>query len=67
MMNFEIRVVEPAAFKTYLEARIAGDSNAEALKAINEEPLAITTKPFDTRRGERVMPKPETAAAQATK
>ena len=67
MMNFEIRVVEPAAFKTYLEARIAGDSNAEALKAINEEPLAISTKPFDTRRGERVMPQPETAAAQATK
>ena len=67
MMNFEVRVVEPAAFKTYLEARIAGKSNAEALKAINEEPLATSTKPFDTRRGERVMPKPETAAAQATK
>jgi cytochrome c oxidase subunit 2 len=67
MMNFEVRVVEPAAFKTYLEARIAGKSNAEALKVINEEPLATSTKPFDTRRGERVMPKPETAAAQATK
>ena len=67
MMNFEVRVVEPDAFKTYLEARIAGKSNAEALKVINEEPLATSTKPFDTRRGERVMPKPETAAAQATK
>jgi cytochrome c oxidase subunit 2 len=67
MMNFEVRVVEPAAFKTYLEARIAGKTNAEALKAINEEPFAISTKPFDTRRGEQVIPKPETAAAQATK
>ena len=67
MMNFEVRVVEPAAFKTYLEARIAGKTNAEALKSINEEPFAISTKPFDTRRGEQVIPKPETAAAQATK
>ncbi len=67
MMNFEIRVVEPDAFKTYLAARTAGKTNAEALKEINEEPFAVTTRPFDTRRGEQVMPKPETAAAQATK
>ena len=67
MMNFEVRVVEPDAFKDYLAARTAGMTNAEALKSINEEPFAVTTRPFDTRRGEQVMPKPETAAAQATK
>lgn len=67
MMNFEIRVVSPEDFKTYLQARIAGKNNAEALKAINQSPVAISTKPFDTRRGELVKPKPETAVAQATR
>lgn len=67
MMNFEIRVVSPEDFKTYLQARIAGKNNAEALQAINQPPLAISTAPFDTRRGELVKPKPETAAAQAPK
>jgi cytochrome c oxidase subunit 2 len=52
MMNFELRVVEPNDFKAYLQQRIAGKSNAEALTAINQEPLAVTTHPFDTRRGE---------------
>ena len=56
MMNFEIRVVSANDFKTYLEQRIAGKSNAEALQAINQSPVAITTHPFDTRRGEQVMP-----------
>ena len=54
-------------FKTYLQARSAGKSNAAALQAINQAPLATSTKPFDTRRGEQVIPKPEMAAAQATK
>ncbi len=67
MMNFEVRVVSAGDFKTYLQARSAGNTNAEALKAINQPPQAVTTKPFDTRRGERVIPKPEMAAAQATK
>ena len=67
MMNFEIRVVSAEDFKNYLQARIAGKNNAQALQAINQPPLAISTKPFDTRRGEQVIPKPETAAAQATK
>lgn len=53
MMNFELRVVSPNDFKAYLEQRIDGKSNAEALEAINQPPLAITTKPFDTRRGEQ--------------
>ncbi len=52
MMNFEVRVVEPNDFKAYLEQRIAGKTNAEALQAINQEPLAVTTHPFDTRRGQ---------------
>ena len=56
MMNFEVRVVSPNDFKAYLDQRIAGKSNSEALAAINQAPLAVTTRPFDTRRGELVMP-----------
>ncbi|GAT16898.1 aa3-type cytochrome oxidase subunit II [Mycolicibacterium thermoresistibile] len=56
MMNFEIRVVEPNDFKAYMQERIGGASNAEALLAINQEPTAITTSPFDSRRGEQVPP-----------
>ncbi|WP_420090949.1 cytochrome c oxidase subunit II [Mycolicibacterium duvalii] len=52
MMNFEVRVVEPNDFKAYLDQRRAGRSNAEALEAINQSPVAVTTRPFDTRRGE---------------
>lgn len=63
MMNFEIRVVSADDFKTYLQARIAGKNNAEALQAINQSPVATTTRPFDTRRGEQVIPK----TAQASK
>ncbi len=53
MMNFEVRVVEPNDFKTYVDQRTAGKTNAEALAAINQPALAITTHPFDTRRGEQ--------------
>lgn len=67
MMNFEVRVVSADDFKTYLQARAAGKTNAEALQAINQAPQATSTHPFDTRRGEQVIPKPEMAAAQATK
>ncbi|MFG1932071.1 cytochrome c oxidase subunit II [Mycobacterium sp. NPDC048908] len=59
MMNFEVRVVEPNDFKAYLQQRIAGKSNAEALKAINQPPTAVTTHPFDTRRGEQVGAPPQ--------
>ncbi|MCK0173399.1 MULTISPECIES: cytochrome c oxidase subunit II [Mycobacteriaceae] len=52
MMNFEVRVVEPNDFKAYLDQRIAGKTNAEALLAINQSPTATTTRPFDSRRGE---------------
>ena len=53
MMNFELRVVSPNDFRAYLEQREDGKTNAEALQAINQPPLAVTTKPFDTRRGEQ--------------
>ncbi len=52
MMNFEVRVVSPNDFKAYLQQRIDGKSNAEALQAIGQAPLAVTTHPFDTRRGQ---------------
>ncbi len=52
MMNFEVRVVQPNDFKAYLQQRIAGKTNAAALQAINQPPTAVTTHPFDTRRGE---------------
>jgi cytochrome c oxidase subunit 2 len=52
MMQFEVRVVEPNDFKAYLQQRMAGKTNAQALQAINQEPLAVTTHPFDTRRGQ---------------
>lgn len=65
MMNFELRVVSADDFKTYLQSRIAGKSNAEALRAINQSPVSTTTRPFDTRRGEQVIP--QQAAAQANK
>jgi cytochrome c oxidase subunit II len=53
MMNFEVRVVTPNEFKAYLEQRMAGRTNAEALQRIGQPPLAITTHPFDTRRGDQ--------------
>lgn len=50
MMNFELRVVSPEKYEQFLAAKQAGKSTQEALAAIGEEPLAVTTKPFDTRR-----------------
>jgi cytochrome c oxidase subunit 2 len=52
MMNFELRVVQPNDFKAYLDKRREGKTNAQALQAINQPPTAVTTHPFDTRRGE---------------
>jgi cytochrome c oxidase subunit II len=52
MMNFEVRVVQPNDFKAYLQQRIAGKTNAQALQAIDQSPVAVTTHPFDTRRGQ---------------
>ncbi|MGF2947107.1 aa3-type cytochrome oxidase subunit II [Mycobacterium sp. Lab-001] len=52
MMNFEVRVVSANDFKAYLHQRMEGKTNAQALQAINQTPVAVTTHPFDTRRGE---------------
>ncbi|CAN5640875.1 cytochrome c oxidase subunit II [soil metagenome] len=58
MMNFEVRVVEANDFKAYMQYRIDQPeaTNAEALQAIGQDPLATTTRPFDTRRGEQAPP-----------
>lgn len=56
MMNFELRVVEPNDFKAYLQQRMDGATNAEALRAINQPPTAVTTFPFEARRGELAPP-----------
>lgn len=55
MMNFEVRAVSANDFKAYLRQRISGKTNAEALQAINQSPVATSTTPFDTRRGELVL------------
>lgn len=52
MMNFEVRAVSANDFKAYMQQRMNGKNNAEALQAIAQPPMAITTHPFDTRRGE---------------
>ena len=52
MMNFEVRVVQPNDFKAYLQQRIDGKSNSQALQSIGQAPLAVSTHPFDTRRGQ---------------
>jgi cytochrome c oxidase subunit 2 len=58
MMNFEVRVVESNDFKAYMQYRIDRPeaTNAEALQAIGQDPVATTTRPFDTRRGELAPP-----------
>jgi cytochrome c oxidase subunit II len=56
MMNFEVRVVEPNVFKAYLQYRVdhPNGTNADALSAVGLPPLAVTTHPFESRRGEQV-------------
>jgi cytochrome c oxidase subunit II len=62
MMNFEVRVVEPNDFKAYMQERMAGKTNAEALQDIHQSPVALTTHPFDSRRGEQVGVPPAEAS-----
>ena len=45
-------MVSPNDFKAYLQLRINGKTNAEALQGIAQSPVATTTHPFETRRGE---------------
>lgn len=50
MMNFELRAVSPEEFDQFIAAKQQGASTQDALRAIGEEPLAITTSPFPTKR-----------------
>ncbi|WP_342320069.1 cytochrome c oxidase subunit II [Corynebacterium mayonis] len=52
MMNFEIRAVSPADFRDYIAFRDENPdaTNAEALKAIGQEPYATSTRPFVSDR-----------------
>ena len=50
MMNFEVRAVSPEAFESYMDARRDGQTNAQALESIGQEPLATSTSPFNTDR-----------------
>jgi cytochrome c oxidase subunit 2 len=57
-MNFEVRVVDPQDYRTYLSQLAAlgpSDTAAQqkALEAIGESPFADTTHPFNTDRGTR--------------
>ncbi len=56
MMNFEVRVVEPDVFQSYLRYRVShpNGTNADALASVGLPPLAVTTHPFESRRGEQV-------------
>jgi cytochrome c oxidase subunit 2 len=42
--------VSPEQFAQWLEAKQGGASTPDALRAIGEEPYAVTTQPFPTRR-----------------
>ncbi len=47
-MNFELRVVSPDDYQTFLDERINGATTPEALEAIGQEPYAVTTNTFNT-------------------
>lgn len=49
-MQFELVVVSPEQFDQFLEAKIGGATTEDAMVAIGEEPRAITTQPYDSRR-----------------
>ena len=52
-MQFELVVVSPERFDTFLEAKKAGQSTQDAMGAIGytgDERFAIKTRPFETRR-----------------
>ncbi|MGW6426232.1 aa3-type cytochrome oxidase subunit II [Nocardia sp. NPDC055053] len=50
MMNFEVRAVSPEKYAKYMQARIDGKTNGEALESIGESPIATSTYPFNTKR-----------------
>ncbi|MEU4425650.1 cytochrome c oxidase subunit II [Actinoplanes sp. NPDC024001] len=65
-MNFELVVVSPDKFDTFLKAKVDGASTQEAMEAIGftgQEAYATTTQPFNTRRQQNSWNQPETVAA----
>ena len=53
-MMFEVRAVTPEQYQQFLAARQAGQSTPQALQSIGQDPLAITSEPFDTKRSQEV-------------
>ncbi len=59
MMNFEVRAVSPDDFQEYIELRKPesdggeGLTNAQALEAIGQSPIATSTIPFTTDRSQK--------------
>lgn len=47
-MNFEMRVVSPDDYQTFVDARVAGSTTPEALEMIGQDPTASTTDTFNT-------------------
>jgi cytochrome c oxidase subunit II len=46
-MNFEVRTVSPQDYDAYVSARERGQTTAQALQSIGQNPTATTTKPFN--------------------
>ena len=46
-MNFEVRTVSPQDYDAYIAAREQGQTTAQALRSIGQNPTATTTKPFN--------------------
>lgn len=46
-MNFEVRTVSPQDYDRYIAAREQGQTTAQALRTIGQNPTATTTKPFN--------------------
>ncbi|GAB3227639.1 cytochrome c oxidase subunit II [Glycomyces halotolerans] len=47
-MNFEMRVVSPDDYETFVQERVDGATTPEALEAIGQDPYANTTDVFQT-------------------
>jgi cytochrome c oxidase subunit II len=52
-MNFEVRVVSESDFETFLAAKAAGSTTADALGKIGQPKYAVTTHPFVSDRTAR--------------
>ncbi len=50
MMNFELRAVTPDQFAQFVKDKQAGMTTPQALSDVGEQPYAVTTKPFSTKR-----------------